>query len=615
MMNIIDNKYSTIVLTILYGILSFPFIYSGFGNSADHTGIYALNQFGISNYKFGSELYFSYGPLGFLSFPMMIKNNIVIGFIFYMVIFLSQLYFWITIFKKNYTNSTIIYANLFMVLLSKLSSSSDYYLCYCIFLSLIVLWKDNNRYALFFAIILSTSLFFIKFSAAIAVYLTIFLYVIARYMVSKRWYPNILLISIIPLSIVLYLIYNPSIYSFWMYIKTAAYISSGYSIAMSLPNLNLYVAWGILLIVFYTGIMFLLFYKNSVKNAFLMLWFTPALFTYYKHGFVRADAHLYNAILGVISIFSIIILAIDYDEISKILKGKRSFSNTFISLVSGVLIIPVLCYDFSINPLIYTKDKISQIPFKLGQIMNKEHQFDGLHIVPEKFVNIIGMDTVTTFSTEAAYLAQYNMNYVPLPTIHPFMAYTPELDKILSNFFVSNSAPQYIILNFWTIDDRIPLMDTPASWKSVIQNYSFVEYDETTNWFLLRKENIKENKTVVEEITGTAETDSIINVEDFSEIFVDFELNQRGKLVKLFWKIDPVNINIRYIDGTERTGRIIPENLTNGLCISILPYDKETVISTFSNKGTPQIQEITFSGSGLKYYKEQLKVRGIICRN
>lgn len=66
------------------------------------------------------------------------------------------------------------------------------------------------------------------------------------------------------------------------------------------------------------------------------------------------------------------------------------------------------------------------------------------------------------------------------------------------------------------------------------------------------------------------------------------------------------------MDGTERTGRIVPENLVNGLCINSLPYDKETVINTFSNENAPRINTITFSGPGLKFYKKQLKIRGVI---
>ncbi|MCI8763211.1 MAG: hypothetical protein HFG58_01260 [Lachnospiraceae bacterium] len=608
----INYKYKLIILTIIYGMLSFPFVYSGFGNSADHTGIYVLNQFGISTYKFGSELYFTYGPLGFLSFPMMIKNNIVIGFAFYFMLFVSQLYFWILLLKKYKISYSIIIINLLMVLFSKLSSSADYYVCYCAFLALIVLWRENNKYALAFEIILSTSLFFIKFSVAIAVYLTIFLYVITQYFRLKKWYPNILLVSIIPLSIVFFILYNPSIHSLWMYMKTAAYISSGYNVAMSLSNLNMYIVWGIALIAFYLGIMLSLFLKKGFNNAFLLLWFTPALFTYYKHGFVRADAHLYNAISGVISIFSITLLALDFEEIARIMKVKDFFSKAIVIMTTFVLIIPILCYDPFTNPVLYTKDKISQIPFRVEHIMNRKNAYDGLHPVPERFVEIIGKESVTTFSSEAAYLAQYNMTYIPLPTVHPFMAYTPELDKILADFFESKIAPQYIILNFWTIDNRIPLLETPASWKNVIQNYEVIEYDETTNWFLLRKGNNKEDKNSVAEATAIVKNDSTIGVEDFSEIFVDFELNWLGKLAKIFWKIDPVNIKIRYMDGTERTGRIVPENLVNGLCINSLPYDKETVINTFSNENAPRINTITFSGPGLKFYKKQLKIRGVI---
>lgn len=96
-----NSKMNRYILMSLILLIIAPvyimYIYPGL----DTSWVYALNIMPYSEYKFGTDLAMTWGPLGFLCLPINYENNLLYSFIFWIVIFSFQIYLLVNIIFKD----------------------------------------------------------------------------------------------------------------------------------------------------------------------------------------------------------------------------------------------------------------------------------------------------------------------------------------------------------------------------------------------------------------------------------------------------------------------------------------------------------------------------------
>lgn len=614
--NNIGNDIFRIAAIIIFSFFTIPVYLRQVTGGLDPSWIYGINVFNDMGFKYGRDLAFTYGPLGFLTNTHNIGNNLTFALIFWGVIFAVHLFlliyiFWIDRDIKVSKTNIIISLLLLAVSISMAWSrniSAEYYITMIILISLSIAWYSQRK-GLFFTIacILTTILLFIKFSGAItsltAIVLLLALYIFKN---KKNGIQLLKIFLIIPIGFVAgYLIYNPSISNMITYIKDAAEISGGYNIAMSTLSRRTILLKALIMLFAYISTIIFIFFINR-DTSFYMMIFSGAFFMIFKHGFVRGDdGHTFIFFSGFLMFFSIIILFINTKQIYQFSKEKNNVLIMGMILILAMILPSGLRAD-NIEKLI--SGRYGMLISDIGKVIKEP--IIGTGQLPKEILDKIGLEPVTIFPQEISFAAYNQITYVPMPIFQAYSAYTPYLDNRNAEFFKSEYAPEYIIFDIGAIDNRIPLVEVPATWDAIYKNYYAVMCEK--GLVLLQKEenNLSYEKTEIASKNITK--DEIIKIPESEKnviMTVDMKLNLLGKLCKIFFRIPEVTMKAVYSNGEAIAGRIIPENLSNGIIINNLPNSSENTILMLNNgKINSSVAQIRFYGVGLKYYNNNLKV-------
>ena len=83
--------------------------------------------------------------------------------------------------------------------------------------------------------------------------------------------------------------------------------------------------------------------------------------------------------------------------------------------------------------------------------------------------------TVDVYSFEQSALLSRGYDWDPRPVFQSYSAYTPELIRNNEQHLRGSGAPDHIVFQLETIDDRLPALDDGLSWPAMLDNYRVAE--------------------------------------------------------------------------------------------------------------------------------------------
>jgi hypothetical protein len=99
--------------------------------------------------------------------------------------------------------------------------------------------------------------------------------------------------------------------------------------------------------------------------------------------------------------------------------------------------------------------------------------------VSERYVSIIGKETVDILPTEISELYYYGLNYHPRPIPQSYSVYDEYLDTKNAEKIMDPSGPQYILYDNQTIDNRHPFWDESITKRALISHYELAVTDSS----------------------------------------------------------------------------------------------------------------------------------------
>ncbi|MFM6248753.1 MAG: hypothetical protein ACKPEQ_06320, partial [Dolichospermum sp.] len=81
-----------------------------------------------------------------------------------------------------------------------------------------------------------------------------------------------------------------------------------------------------------------------------------------------------------------------------------------------------------------------------------------------------------------------------------------------------------------------------------------------------------------------------------------------GKLYKTLFRSPPVMMKIDYVDNSQKTYRIIPENSENGVIVSHLPKDDNEALSFFRGQLPATVKSFSFQTSNSLLYAPKIEL-------
>lgn len=605
-----EHRYDLLVL-LVYAILIFPVIYSKFANGLDTSWEYALNRIGLlPAIRFGSDVVCTYGPLGFLQAPMYIGKRYLIAGGIFLAYWISSVVVFRGLMRDGAVEARSVVLSLFFLFIGQPPRLGELYVLYCGMMALAALWKDmKNLFAVMFYILSATIAFYMKISVATAIAACAVMLAAVKIRLGEGKRVWILLLPCLTV-IIAYWLYNPSLSGFIGYIRGGRELTSGYSTAMSFSTLDPYAMWFFIMMAVYIAIIVDAF-RHGSENGYLLIWMAPCLFMAYKHGFVRADTkHVVDASAEITSMFSILLLLFRFQTPGK-KQGKQSW------LMIALICLFLLSYENGIQPFKTLLDRFTGIPKAIEQMSENGYRENREEIVgiPEFLLETIGDETFTSYPTEITFIEKDPEtvdNFIPLASLQAYSTYTPYLDRLVAAQLSADEAPKYIIFRFDTIDHRLPIIEVPAVWKAIISHYRICPEACENGWYLFER---KKSGTSVQEQSAEVATykkADVMRFENCSEARIHVDLNLWGKVTGLFWKIPEVMAKVTYTDGQTRQGRVLPENLRDGVLIRKLPYDHNTLFNAMQSDGLIcSIRSIELYGPGLKYYRDDVRVETV----
>ena len=569
--------YALISLLIL--IFTFPKFFPEIQLGVDGSEYFAFNYLFAHHIQFGSQVVFTYGPLGFLCNPVCIGNNLLTTIILTSFIRLFFIYSFLMlgyVINKAYRVLHIIlvigFCNMMYIDMAFIGGT---------ILAVLIYHMRKEIIWIIAGCLLASLALLVKSSYGLVSVSVIYSYTIYSIFKTKRPWILIYVTLFIPFffSFSWFLIYH-NVSGMSTYFWSMYQFSKDNSNAYQLDATN---HWGILflaLIFFYIP---LFFTKNELTKVLYIITIA-ALFAAFKYSFAREeDWHQ-------VFLFTFVIM---FGAMYLLLNSNAKAFAVMMPLATIGLLYANMVMTNSYN--IDDKKRITGIGNFITFVTDYNSTIKAIRqedsitlrsktLTPEQRA-LINNNTVDCYPFELGYVAANTLNWSPRPNIQT-LAYTPWLDKHNAEFISSKDAPKFYIWELeqssgypvdnynYSLDQHYLFNDEPQTIYNFLNHYDWDKFDKKVAIFshsdtaLLGAEHI-----IASGLGCLNEWMPVPAVEkDYGvRARIKFTNTFKGTLRKALYKDAIYYIQYKLQGGsTVRTYRFIPGNAVSGLWAS--PY-------------------------------------------
>lgn len=407
------------------------------------------------------------------------------------------------------------------------------------------------------------------------------------------------------------------------YLKGYSEITAGYSSAMS------YVGdFGELMLAIaeILGLLLLLAWVARDRNASFSAAMLLVILLAFKHGFVRQGAHVLRFFFSMPLIFALCALQVNGNWGRKLAHALHLYS-LIVCLISYAHYSDLYAAYYPQNMLrpltparVVEKAGYFFNPAKLGADLAAQSQENLAAVtLPAAVRAAIADASVDVIPWETSLVPANDLNWEPRPIFQSQAAYRPYLDFANRDSLAEN--PRDLLLyNFHAVDGRHPFFDAPATAFHYTCQYeispripAFVQLPELANLMVLEPRSRSRCGEPVSERETTAvwEDWTTFGAEDGAIVraSLEFDYSGLGKLAKSFFRVPPVMVTVRDMDGEERTYKILTGNAPDGVWLSHLPRDDGEAFALFQGQLPTRIYQFKFSTQNPDLFQPQIRVR------
>lgn len=563
----------------------------------------------LNGRHFGSDIVFTYGPLGFL-FTAQFHPDLFVFLILFWVFFAFTLALFLA---RYFRTSSIMIPGLLLLPLVLTCTAGEifhfeadeiaygfrdhFFLILPLCVALGVLDTDHRqRPFVIAAFLLIAALGGLgKFTALMAAAVAFLLLDIQRFAKDLRL-PFFLPVYLALCWLLFRLVDGDWNFPLWVF--RSAEVARGYSAAMALegPTLQILAIGGLgfsaLLLLYYNLLMRGRRLSASGSSGILLI-AAISLFLILKAGLVRHDlGHIMISVKGILLLFILAVLS----GYSGRLKSPNPFTGLILTLGAMVVLlfsawIPLNSYQFlhkplspTVSPLELAKEwlfikpqeqlnamKLTLVGERFSVLMAR--RVKALAAIREKvpFPELTG--TVDIYPFDLSVVLARGFDYRPRPVFQSYSAYTPKLLELNDQFLAGPNGPKTVIFAIKSIDERLPALDDGVSWKSLLKLY---QPAESLGDFAVFKRRDDDSVVILE--TELLERDiafgETLKFESSAPCVwaeVSIPENTAGKLLTALYKQARVDIELGLSFGDVRyTRRFIPGIGETGFLLSPL---------------------------------------------
>ncbi len=227
------------------------------------------------------------------------------------------------------------------------------------------------------------------------------------------------------------------------------------------------------------------------RRGLLLAWISALLFITWKHGFVLADRSHIGYFLGFVPAVALALEALPREALAgrAAVRTLGAFCCILCALTLQSAFFPTYLNFCARRP----PRAISQ---NLRAILNpteyRQSLTQGLGLQRQRFAlpklrRIIGSASMDVFGFNQAYAWYNQFKYQPRPVFQSYSAYSPSLTRMNEDYYLSKSAPEYILFKLEAADDRFPPLEDALVLRDLLANYGPI--DEEGPFLLLQSKH------------------------------------------------------------------------------------------------------------------------------
>lgn len=611
-----DRAKSIIVLLIKISIvllLAWLGLYSPFNvitTGVDPSWQYGINAAGLHHLCFGSDLVFTYGPLGYLSVPLPIDGHI--GYAIIAQIVITCAWSFIVIYACcNWLSlkRLIVFGALWLFVPPSLGMKM---IVAVIGLCCFSLYEHQRWRLLFFigiATFFATIAVFAKFSAGISAVGTVgtalLIHTFKDWKASRQIWAVVVGVGSITTLLITFSCFD-SFGGFTRWVYGSLQLASGYSSSMVISGSVDEIKLALVCIVIFLTLLVMNYCSScSCERYAVIVCFIP-VFMSFKHGFVRQDAHVVGFFAGFLLVACTLLICV---------KSRTSFNRSACMACVAALFCVVVDGNYDHVPdydRIMGRKSISAIKSMVNLDATIQEYLDKSFLCLEGERMDIGvvaainrsMKTADVIPWDTSIIAANDFTWRPAPIFQHYAAYTAELDAINAAHYESEKAADVLLCRYQSIDGRHMLFDTPASWRSIFKHYSFDRFIPEKNLMVLRKSSIRpNNERVVDgpKICNANEWVIIPQTNRALYVKIPIRYTLAGKLVKTLFRFPFLHISVVFSDRSIQHWRLTPDTIKNGMLINFIPRSLEDIAGIMNGKASARAVAFQLFGPGAKF--------------
>jgi hypothetical protein len=266
---------------------------------------------------------------------------------------------------------------------------------------------------------------------------------------------------------------------FWAYFTNSLAISTGYQSAMGVefPDHYLWKTAMPTAALALAAILVRLWFTNESKfrRTLILAWLLCFLFLVWKHAFIRGYTDLWVGFLALLA------PALEILPMPAA-RPKTIWAARGLAIASAGLALWMEQYDDPSHFDDFTYRAASRFCINASTLLNPaayvremdpytgENTREQLPLLCQ----VIGTNSVDIFGQFQAYAWFNHLNYQPRPVFQSYSAYNATLMELNERFYHSNAAPDLVLFNSWALDERFPPLEDARVLCTLLADYTLV---------------------------------------------------------------------------------------------------------------------------------------------
>lgn len=229
--------------------------------------------------------------------------------------------------------------------------------------------------------------------------------------------------------------------------------------------------------------------------------------------------------------------------------------------------------------------------------------------LPRGIADAVGEDSVDIFPWDIGIGYAYGLNWRPRPVLQAYSGYTEALDSLDAGFYRGPARPEWVLFAYETIDGRYPLFDEPATIRALARGYSVAL--SSGPWVLLRANT---PKTVATRRTvQMAALGSKVAIAPYGagSLYASVRVKPTalGTLINLIYKPSDLTISLGF-DGpnSPQSYRLVRATAGDGLWLSGFVDNSASFADLMDGRNLQAITSVTVSSKGAREYERLFQV-------